>query len=168
MFGQGSRIELAVVHNETPLSFLFFAHNKTFGRPLGGRTRLNPTTSQKILHYLLLRRGMLPHKPYRLHRVRQLSLSRAAQRGRGGGGKRSRRPVKENMNKNKTRIGEENKKKNREGSRERDDGAAQKETTGKKKEERWHGATEWNNRGQEEATQQRAPKDWVIHSRGTQ
>ena len=41
-FRQGSLIKLAVVHNEEPFSFLFLWHNKTVGRPLGGRKRLNP------------------------------------------------------------------------------------------------------------------------------
>ena len=36
----------------------------------------------------------------------------------------------------------------------------------KKKKESWHGATDWNIRGQEEATQQRGPLDWIIHIRG--
>ena len=74
------------------------------------------------------------------------------------------------MNKNKKQRGEEKKKKNSDESRERDEGAAPKETTGKarKKKERCHGATDWNNRGQEEATQRRGPKDWVFHNRATQ
>ena len=64
---QGSLITLAVVHHEAPFSFLFLGHNETVGRPFGGRARLNSTTSQNVLHYFLLRRGTLPHQPYRLH-----------------------------------------------------------------------------------------------------
>ena len=55
------------------------------------------------------------------------------QRGGGCGGKKSRRPVKEDMNKNKKRMGEKAKKENRDGRREGDEGAAQKETTGEAK-----------------------------------
>ena len=62
--GQGSLIKLAVVHNEAPFSFLLLWHKETVGRPLGGRTRLNPAMSQNILHYLLLRRRTPPHQPY--------------------------------------------------------------------------------------------------------
>ena len=67
--GQCSLIKLAVVHNEAPFSFLLLGQNETVRRLLGGRTRLNPATSQKIFHYLLLRRSTLPHQPYRLHRL---------------------------------------------------------------------------------------------------
>ena len=56
----GSLIKLAVVHNQVPFFLLFLGHNETVGRPLGGRTRLNRTTSQKIFHYLMLRRATLP------------------------------------------------------------------------------------------------------------
>ena len=57
--------------------------------------------------------------------------SRAEQRGGGGGGKKSGRPVKENMDKNKERMGDETKNMNRYERREGEEGAAQKETTGK-------------------------------------
>ena len=67
--GQGSLIKLAIVHNDAPFSLLFLGHNETVGRPLGGRARLNLATSEKVLHYFLLRRGTLPHQPYRLHRL---------------------------------------------------------------------------------------------------
>ena len=65
--GQGSLIKLAIVNNEAPFSLLLLGHNETFGRPFGGRTRLNPATRQNVFHYFLLRRGTLPHQPYRLH-----------------------------------------------------------------------------------------------------
>ena len=50
--------------------------------------------------------------------------------------RKSRRTVKENVSKNKQRMGEAKRKKKCDGSRERDEGAAQKETTKKRKRER--------------------------------
>ena len=62
------------------------------------------------------------------------------------------------MNKNKERMGEETKDKNRDDRREGDEGAAQKA----RKKNGWHAATDGNIRSQEEATQQRDPPDWNI------
>ena len=59
-----------------------------------------------------------------------IGTSEAAQGGEGGGGKKSGRPVRENKNKSKERKGEKTMNMNRV-SREGDEGAVQKETTGK-------------------------------------
>ena len=72
------------------------------------------------------------------------------------------------MNKNKKRMGEKTKNMNRDERREGDEGAAQKKTTSKAKKRKkvWHRATDWNIRGQEEATHNGAP--WTGTSGGTQ
>ena len=72
---------------------------------------------------------------------KERQASRAEHRGGGHGGKKSGGPVKENMNRNKERKGEETKNMN---SYERREGEA----------------TDRNIRGQEEATQQRGPLGW--------
>ena len=76
------------------------------------------------------------------------------------------RKGKENMNKTKERMREDTKNMNRDEREEGGEGAAQKETTDnqqiKKEKHGRHGATDGNNRGQEEPRQQRGPLDWNI------
>ena len=83
-----------------------------------------------------------------------------AQGGRDSGGKKNQEDSQGQHEQEQARMAEEKRTKICDGSRQRDEGAARKETPPPKKGKGWQSAMDWHTDGQEEATQRRGPKDW--------